>query len=49
MTAHDDVQVRKRAAQVGVVAFLAKPVDEQDLLQAIQCALEREELRGKAQ
>jgi len=39
MTAHDDVQVRRRATQAGVVAFLVKPVDEQDLLHAIRRAL----------
>ena len=42
MTAHDDVQVRRRAARAGVIAFLPKPVDEQDLLQAIRRALGRE-------
>jgi FixJ family two-component response regulator len=42
MTAHDDVQVRRRAAQAGVVAFLVKPVDEQDLLHAIRRTLKRE-------
>jgi FixJ family two-component response regulator len=42
MTAHDDVQVRRRAAQAGALAFLPKPVDEQDLLQAIRHALGRE-------
>lgn len=42
MTAHDDVQVRRRAAQAGAVAFLPKPVGEQALLQAIRCALGRE-------
>jgi FixJ family two-component response regulator len=39
ITAYDDVQVRKRAAQAGVVAYVQKPVDAQDLLQAIQRAL----------
>jgi FixJ family two-component response regulator len=39
ITAHDDVQVRMRAAQAGVSAYLRKPVDEQDLLQAIRRAL----------
>jgi FixJ family two-component response regulator len=39
ITAHDDVQVRMRAAQAGVSTYLRKPVDEQDLLQAIQRAL----------
>ncbi len=39
ITAHDNVQVRMRAAQAGVSAYLRKPVDEQDLLQAIRRAL----------
>jgi FixJ family two-component response regulator len=42
MTAHNDVQVRRRTAQAAVIAFLPKPVDEQDLLQAIRHALVRE-------
>jgi FixJ family two-component response regulator len=46
MTAHDDVQVRQRAAQAGAVAFLVKPVDEQDLLHAIRRAL-RCEVHGE--
>jgi FixJ family two-component response regulator len=46
MTAHDDVQVRRRATQAGVVAFLVKPVDEQDLLHAIRRAL-RCEVHGE--
>lgn len=46
MTAHDDVQVRRRAAQADVVAFLAKPVDEHDLLHAIRRAL-RCEVHGE--
>ena len=46
ISAHDDVQMRKRAAQVGVVAFLAKPMDEQDLLHAIRHAL-RCEVQGE--
>jgi FixJ family two-component response regulator len=39
ITAHDDVQVRGHATEAGAVAYLRKPVDEQDLLQAIQRAL----------
>jgi FixJ family two-component response regulator len=42
ITAHNDVQVRRRAA---AVAFLHKPVDEQDLLQAIRRGLGLEELK----
>jgi len=46
ITAHDDVQVRRRSAQAGVVAFLVKPVDEKDLLHAIRRAL-RCEVHGE--
>jgi FixJ family two-component response regulator len=45
MTAHDDLLVRRRAAQAGAVAFLGKPVDEQELLQAVRHAL-RPEMGG---
>jgi FixJ family two-component response regulator len=45
ITAHNDVQVRRRAARAGAVAFLHKPVDEQDLLQAIRRGLGLEELK----
>lgn len=41
ITAHEDIQLRQRAAQAGAVAFLTKPVEEQDLLQAICHALGR--------
>jgi FixJ family two-component response regulator len=41
ITGRDDVQLRQRAAQLGAVAYLPKPLDEQDLLLALQRALER--------
>ena len=39
ITAHDDAQVRTRAARAGVVAYLRKPFDDHALLAAIQRAL----------
>jgi len=38
MTAHDNPQWRQRAKEVGAVAYLRKPFDEQSLLDAIQLA-----------
>jgi FixJ family two-component response regulator len=42
ITSHDDLQIRLRAMEGGVVAYLQKPVDEQDLLRAIEHAMGRE-------
>ena len=42
ITGHDDIQIRLRALRVGVVAYLPKPVDAQDLLRAIERAMEQE-------
>jgi FixJ family two-component response regulator len=39
ITAHDDAQVRTRAARAGVVDYLRKPFDDHALLAAIQRAL----------
>jgi two-component system CheB/CheR fusion protein len=39
ITGRDDVQMHRRAAQTGAVAYLHKPLDEQDLLRALQQAL----------
>jgi FixJ family two-component response regulator len=39
ITGREDVQMRLRAAQPGVIAYLRKPLDEQDLLRALQQAL----------
>ena len=41
ITGRDDVQMRRRAAQLGAVAYLPKPLDEQDLLLALQRGLEQ--------
>ncbi len=41
MTAHDDVQVQKKAMEAGAVAFLQKPFEEERLLDAIHRAFDR--------
>jgi FixJ family two-component response regulator len=41
ITGRDDAQIHLRAVQMGVVAYLRKPLDEQDLRQALQRALEQ--------
>jgi FixJ family two-component response regulator len=41
ITGREDVQIRLRVAQLGAIAYLHKPLDEQDLLLALQRALER--------
>jgi two-component system, LuxR family, response regulator FixJ len=42
ITGYDDIQIRLRAMGGGVVAYLQKPVDAQDLLRAIERAMEQE-------
>jgi FixJ family two-component response regulator len=39
ITGHTDAQGHRRAIQAGAVAYLRKPVDAQDVLQAIQHSL----------
>jgi FixJ family two-component response regulator len=41
ITGREDVQMRLRAAQMRAVAYLCKPLDEQDLIEALQRALGR--------
>jgi two-component system CheB/CheR fusion protein len=48
ITGRDDLQMRMRAMQAGAVAYLLKPLDEQDLLQALQKALMGGCLRGSS-
>jgi FixJ family two-component response regulator len=43
ITAHVDEKVRAQAQNAGVVAYLAKPVDEGELLSCIHSALEGQE------
>lgn len=42
ITAHGDIPMSVRALKAGAVEFLAKPFRDQDLLDAIQLALERD-------
>src|SRR5207245_3793344 len=45
ITAHGDIPMTVRATKGGVVEFLTKPFRDQDLLDAIQIALERDRAR----
>lgn len=45
ITAHGDISMSVRAMKAGAVEFLPKPFHDQDLLDAIQAALERDRLR----
>jgi RNA polymerase sigma factor (sigma-70 family) len=45
ITAHGDIPMTVRAMKAGAVEFLTKPFREQDLLDAIQIALERDRAR----
>ena len=44
ITGHGDIQISVRAMKAGAVEFLTKPFRDQDLLDAIQQALERDRL-----
>jgi FixJ family two-component response regulator len=41
ITGRDDAQIHLRAVQMGAIAYLRKPLDEQELEQALQRALEQ--------
>jgi FixJ family two-component response regulator len=45
ITAHGDITISVRAMKAGAVEFLTKPFHDQDLLDAIQLALERDSTR----
>ena len=45
ITGHGDIPMTVRAMKAGAVEFLTKPVREQDLLDAVQVALERDRRR----
>jgi len=45
ITAHGDVPMSVKAMKAGAVEFLVKPFHDQDLLDAVQMALERDRLR----
>ena len=42
LTGHGDIPASVQAMKAGAVEFLTKPFDEQELLQAIQEAIERD-------
>jgi FixJ family two-component response regulator len=48
ITGRDDLQMRMRAMQARAAACLRKPLDGQELLQALQAALDRRCLSGGA-
>src|SRR5580658_2408273 len=45
ITGHGDIPMSVRAKKAGAVEFLTKPFRDQDLLDAIQLALERDRIR----
>jgi FixJ family two-component response regulator len=49
ITAHGDIPMTVRAMKAGAVEFLTKPFRDQDLLDAIQVALERDCVRRERQ
>jgi FixJ family two-component response regulator len=49
LTAHGDIPMTVRAMKAGAVAFLTKPFRDQDLLDAVQEALERDRSRRERQ
>ncbi|MCU1303197.1 MAG: nodW1 [Candidatus Sulfotelmatobacter sp.] len=49
LTAHGDIPMAVRAMKAGAVEFLTKPFRDQDLLDAIQVALERDRDRRERQ
>lgn len=48
ITGRNDLQMRMRAMQAGAAAYLLKPLDGQDLLQALQEALDGRHLSDSA-
>jgi FixJ family two-component response regulator len=49
ITAHGDIPMTVRAMKAGAVEFLSKPFREQDLLDAIQVALDRDRTRHQSE
>ena len=48
VTGHGDIQMSVRAMKAGAVDFLPKPFRDQDLLDAVMAAIERDEKRREA-
>jgi two-component system CheB/CheR fusion protein len=46
ITGRDDLQMRMRAMQAGAAGYILKPLDGEDLLEALQEALEGRHLSG---
>src|ERR1700740_1175445 len=49
ITGHGDIPMSVRAMKAGAVEFLTKPFRDQDLLDAVQVALERDRVRRRQQ
>ncbi len=49
ITAHGDIPMTVRAMKAGALEFLAKPFRDQDLLDAVQLALERDRVRRQSE
>src|SRR3984893_539428 len=49
ITGHGDIPMTVRAMKAGAVEFLTKPFRDQDLLDAIQVAIERDRIRRQSQ
>jgi FixJ family two-component response regulator len=49
ITGHGDIPMTVRAMKAGAVEFLTKPFRDQDLLDAIQVAIERDRIRHQSQ
>ena len=47
LTGHGDIPMSVKAIKAGAVEFLTKPVREQDLLDAVRIAIERDRARRK--
>ena len=49
ITGHGDIPMTVRAMKAGAVEFLTKPFRDQDLLDAVQVALERDKVRHRSE
>ena len=49
ITGHGDIPMSVRAMKAGAIEFLTKPIREQDLLDAVQVALQRDRVRRESE
>lgn len=49
ITGHGDIPMSVRAMKAGAVEFLTKPIREQDLVDAVQVALQRDQIRRESE